>query len=119
MNVCLPYAGKHGQWECLHDLFVSQAKDRADERGKDLCDADLRGMVWPAVLGRATDCGFTILSAIAKNPLRLAWLALAAVDQPCERRRDVSIEILSVKASAVGAKLDTAVQKIKDAFGAI
>ena len=119
MNVCLPCARKRGQWRCLLDLFVSEAKDRADERGKDFCDADLRGMVGPAVLGRATDCDFTILSAIAKNPLRLAWLALAAADQPCERRRDVFIEILSVKASAVGAKLDRAVQKIKDAFGAI
>ena len=34
-----PYSKKLGQCECSHDFFVSVAKDRADESGKDLCDA--------------------------------------------------------------------------------
>ena len=40
------------------------------------------------------------------------------LDQPCERRRDVAIEVLSEKAVVVGAKLDHHIQKITDAFWA-
>ena len=58
-----------------------------------------------------------ILKAIAKYPLRLAWLVWAPADQPCERREDVAIEILSEKAVAVGAKLDHDIQKIRASFG--
>ena len=50
-------------------------------------------------------------------PLRLAWLVWAPADQPCERRRDAAIEILSDKAFQVGAKNGRNIQKIKDAFG--
>ena len=34
-----------GQLERSHDFFVSDAKGRADERGKDLCDPDFRGII--------------------------------------------------------------------------
>ena len=40
-----------GQWECSHDFFVFDAKDRADEHDRDLCDADFPGIIVRAVLG--------------------------------------------------------------------
>ena len=43
---------------------------------------------------------------MAQDPWRLAWLAWAPADQPWERRRDVTIEILSEKDVAVGAQPD-------------
>ena len=33
-----------GQWDCSHDFFVSDAKNRPDERGMNLCDTDYRGI---------------------------------------------------------------------------
>ena len=56
-----------GQWDCSHDFLGSDAKDCADERGKDLCDADSRGSIGPAVLGQAADHDARILTAIAKS----------------------------------------------------
>ena len=50
-NDCYPLLKKLGQWECSHDFFVSDAEDRADERGKDQCDADFRGIIVQAALG--------------------------------------------------------------------
>ena len=76
---------------------MSDATDRAGERDKDLCD--FRGIIVRAVWEKK-------LPSMAKDPLRLAWLAWAPADQPCERRRDVTIEILSEKDVAVGAKPD-------------
>ena len=95
-----------GQLDCSHDFFVSDARDRADERGKDLCDADVRGIIVQAVWGQAADYDAKIPNAIAKYPLRLAWLASAPADQLCERGRDVAIEILFQKAAGVGVKPD-------------
>ena len=46
-----PLLEEPGQWECPHDFFVSAAKDLADERGEELCDADFHGMIVQAVLG--------------------------------------------------------------------
>ena len=94
---------------------MSDATDRADERGKDLCDADYRGNIVQAILGQAADYDARTLTAIAKYP----WACMAGMDtdQPYERRRDVAIEILSEKAVAVGAKPDRNIQNIKDALG--
>ena len=61
--------------ECPHDFFVSDTKDREDERGKKLCDADYRGTNVQAIWEQAADYDARILTAIAKHPLRLAWLA--------------------------------------------
>ena len=79
--------------------------------------ARICGIMVQAVLGRAADCDARILLAVAKFTLRRAWLAWAPADQPCERRRDVAIEILSEKAVAVGAMPDHSILKIEDACG--
>ena len=96
---------------------MSDAKDRANERGKDVGDADFPGMIVQAVLGQAADHDARILPEIAKNPSRSAWTAWAPADQPRERRREVVIEILSDKAFAVAEESGHNIQKIKDAFG--
>ena len=70
-----PLVEELGQWKCSHDFCLSFAKDRADERGKGLCDAYCRGISMQAVLGQAADYDVRILTAIAKYTLKLAWLA--------------------------------------------
>ena len=65
---------------------MSDAKDREDERGKDLCDDDCGSMI--PVWGQAAVYDARVLTAIAEDPLRLAWLAWAPADRTCERRRD-------------------------------
>ena len=67
-NTYYPLLGEPGQEEGPHDFFVSDAKDHADERGKDLCAADFRGKIVQPVLGQAADCDASILSAIALYP---------------------------------------------------
>ena len=66
-NRYCPLLEELGQWECSHDFVLSDAKDRTDERGKDLCDADFSGMIAPTVLGESADCDATTLTAIAKS----------------------------------------------------
>ena len=67
-NDCYPFLGDVRQWECSPGFFVSDAKDRANERGKELCDADFRGIVLRAVLGPAAEYDTRILTAIAMYP---------------------------------------------------
>ena len=89
-----PLLAEPGQWECPHDFFVSAAKDLADERGEELCDADFHGMIVQAVVGKAADSDVRVLSSIEQYSLRLRWLTWAPADQPRERRRDVAAEIV-------------------------
>ena len=80
---------------------MSDAKDRAAERGKDLCGCPI----------------IEASSSIAKYPLRLAWFSWAPGRPNRERRLDVAIEILSAKAVAVSAKLTTISRRLQDALG--
>ena len=73
-NDCYFLIEEPGQWDCSHDFFESNPKDRADERGKDVCDADCRGISVQAVLGQAADYDARIPTAIAEYPLSLARL---------------------------------------------
>ena len=95
---------------------MSDAKDRVDERGKDLCNADFGGMIVQAVWGQATVCDARVPNAIPKDLLALPG---SLGQQPTEHviAAAMPIEILPNKAFAVGAKPGHTIQMTKDACG--
>ena len=45
VNACFPLLKVFGTWICPHDFYVSDAKDLADRRAKNVCDPDTCGMI--------------------------------------------------------------------------